>query len=269
MSVNSVLGISAYRLLRGNYAGAAFRVIRSGDSNTRDIPFLGGTTDVDVLHSHAGSQSEGIGTGYDQSGNAFDLASSGPRPRIVNAGVLDTTDSGVPAFRFDGSDDILYRASLLGLSGSPALSVCVVFRYATVSGYVFALGSGSTGTCFRPAIAAASTGYIDSNAANRQFTAVNNFTTGHRGCVYGKAASATVGSWACRQDGTALAQTTVSGGGTALNLSGAHCCWGHVRNSSGVATGWGNISSNFLAVFNAVLADDDLLLIDQEMAMHK
>jgi hypothetical protein len=269
MSVSSLLATSSYRLLRGNYAGAAFTAMRLSDSNSYAVGLRGGTIEVEGLIAHAAASVDGVLHAHDQSGLGNDLSSGGGalRPRIVNAGVLDTTDSGAPSFRFDGSNDALYRASLLGLTGSPALSVCFVVKYFSYGGYVFALGSGSTGPCFRPAAVLANEAYIDTNASNRRFSAAS-FSTAHRVCIAGKAAGATVGAWTFRQDGTDLVQTTVSGGGTALNLSGAHCCWGHVRNSSGVATGWGNLSSNFLAVFNAVLADDDLLLIEQEMARH-
>ncbi len=270
ISVTPLFLGSVYRKLRANCTGPAIQVARTPDENTNDWHFAGDTVNIDGLLGHTSSNSAVITKVYDQmtDGTTSIDAGGAQRPRIVNAGTLDVTADGRPTMVFaSASSNRLYRASNMGLSGSPALSIATVAKYTTLAGYMGAIGLGTTGSCFRWAINGTTVAYLDSNAANRQFTA-QSVTAQHRYYIYSKDVNETVGSWACRQDGVALSQSAVTSGSQAMNISGAHFAWGCAVNTAGTAFGFLNGQSNFLAVLPAVLTGNDRDVVEAEMFQH-
>lgn len=95
----STAPVSGYSLrkLRAAYAGNAISVRRDSDNTTKDIGFTRfGDIDLTALLAWVGAGSGYIATWYDQVGSN-DLTASGgnaQQPRIVNAGVVETTPDG-------------------------------------------------------------------------------------------------------------------------------------------------------------------------------
>lgn len=103
-SLSAGAAYSASRKLRTAYSGAAFQVERTSDGATQDIGFSGNSVDTAALLSFVGSSNGRIATWYDQSGNNRHVtnATATQRPRIVNAGVLET-QNGKPSLFFDNA----------------------------------------------------------------------------------------------------------------------------------------------------------------------
>lgn len=91
------------RKLRTNYGGWAIYVRRSSDNAYANIGFTSsGDLDTATLLSFAGGSSVYVYGMYDQGGSSSWIAQgiNANQPRIVNAGVLETTSGGRPAMRF-------------------------------------------------------------------------------------------------------------------------------------------------------------------------
>lgn len=119
-SLSAAAAYSASRKLRTAYTGAAFRVRRSSDNVEQDIGFSGNSVDTSALTSFIGANSGFIVTWYDQSGNGRNLtqATQANQPRIVNAGVIDTS-GGYPAIAGHGAGvRVLTGASHLFAAGA-------------------------------------------------------------------------------------------------------------------------------------------------------
>ncbi len=87
------------RRLSRFWTGAAIRVMRTSDNAQIDIGFIGEDLDVVTLLAFVGLDNGEIVIWYDQSGNGrHAVSTAGLRPRIVNAGVLETRN-GKPALR--------------------------------------------------------------------------------------------------------------------------------------------------------------------------
>jgi len=99
------------RLLRISYMGPAIRVQRTSDDTIQDIGFLAdGTLDIPALQSFVQNNDGLINIIYDQSRNGIDINVQGNdvrKPKIIIAGVLQTTPIGVVSLNFDGTDDVL------------------------------------------------------------------------------------------------------------------------------------------------------------------
>jgi hypothetical protein len=120
--------IFSLRRMRSSYTGFALKVRSSAAGNpTQDIGFLpSGVLDTTSLKSFVGSNSGFIETWYDQSGNGRHITQTtlSRQPRIINAGVLERGNNGIPAVFFDGGDDELTRAWVL--SSTPFSNSVVV-----------------------------------------------------------------------------------------------------------------------------------------------
>lgn len=84
------------RKLDKDYSGSAIRVRRSNDNAESDIGFTSsGDLDTASLKTFVGSNNAFITTWYDQSGNSRNATqgTAANQPRIVNAGVIDRTNS--------------------------------------------------------------------------------------------------------------------------------------------------------------------------------
>lgn len=153
------------RKLRTNYAGAAIRVVRSSDSAQQDIGFDGsGELDTAALLAFVGSGNGVITTWYDQSGNAAHATDGGTtsrRPRIVNAGALDTlggkpavfctggtglTFSNAGAMRTDWTADIVFNTSQSNAGGGASSWYTMYgFLFSEQAGVVNDVGFGNYG----------------------------------------------------------------------------------------------------------------------------
>lgn len=271
LSVSSLSAASVYRRLRANYSGAAFRV-----NSATDIALHGGTSDIAALIALGGTNV--VDTAYDQSGAGFGnwVASGTARPRITNSGTLDATANGVPTMVFDGSNDRLEgpTTTAFGLSGGPALMLCVVAQWTVTGNYGFGLGRGTNFSAFRFGMAGSSPNtlpIIDINGAGtarRTFTSSSDSTAKHCAYTASMAAGAQVGAAVCTQDGNALAQSAVAGGTNVITLVSTITRWGCVNDSVGVAAGFMNGKQNMLLFFNAVPTGNDWDCIHHEMVRH-
>ncbi len=268
LSVSALVAFSFYRKLRANHGVGLFRVVRTDTAETDAWP-LGPTLDIATLLTHAGSSAHVIKTAYDQSGNSRDYADNGPttRPRIVNAGVLDVNAAGKPSAVWDGTNDTLFRADALGLSGSPALtSACVVAQLGATSAYYMHLGGSAAATGWRVDLDSVnSLSRVNTPGSQRSFTTSGQ--TNDHAYIAGKAASATVGAYTLEQDGVALNQQSVLNTGTVQAMTNSFACWGSSISSGAPAT-FLNMRSNFLVHFNAVLSGNDLEQLRLEMLQH-
>jgi hypothetical protein len=91
------------RKLRTAYTGNCIRVRRSSDNAEQNIGFVNNDLDTTSLLSFVGANNGFVTTWYDQSGNGFNVrqTTAANQPRIVNAGVLDVSNS-KPTIRFSG-----------------------------------------------------------------------------------------------------------------------------------------------------------------------
>lgn len=146
VGVSAFRAVSVSRRLRAAYAGAAFKVRRSSDNTTQDIGFdSNGNVDTAAALAFVGSGSGYIATIFDQSGNARDLtqATAASQPMIVNAGTLVTLN-GKPSMTFDGTDDMVFSTTGIGLySAGSATSISVAKGTTSATGVIVAEGSAS------------------------------------------------------------------------------------------------------------------------------
>jgi prepilin-type N-terminal cleavage/methylation domain-containing protein len=94
------------RLLTASYTGPALRVVRSTDGASSDIGFTStGELDTAALLAFTGTADARVSTWYDQSGNGVHATQTidGLQPRIVTAGVVETSPRGLPHVVFDGA----------------------------------------------------------------------------------------------------------------------------------------------------------------------
>lgn len=108
------------RRLTAKYNGSAGRVRRSSDNAESDIGFTSsGNLDTASLLAFIGANSAFVTTWYDQSGNgrnAFNTTAS-QQPRIVNAGVLDTS-FGLPSIYSSTASTLLFIPTLSNMSSA-------------------------------------------------------------------------------------------------------------------------------------------------------
>ena len=125
----------------GIYGGPLLRVRRSSDNAEQDIyasaiPDANGNRflDTTALLAFAGVNSAFVTTWYDQSGNGRHATqtTTAAQPRIVNAGVIDTT-GGLPAVVFNGSQWII-TPTILSRTTYPNAFVNCVYQNTLNSG---------------------------------------------------------------------------------------------------------------------------------------
>lgn len=99
----------SFRKLRTAYAGSAVRIRRSSDNTEQDIGFSGNGFDTTSASNFIGVGSGFIVTWYDQSGNGLDVtqATTTQQPLYSATGLKS-----LPTANFDGSNDVLARASV-------------------------------------------------------------------------------------------------------------------------------------------------------------
>jgi hypothetical protein len=277
LSVAPLFSFSLYRNQRANYLGAAGQVVRASDSATSDLAFTPTKVlDVASLMTHAGVSSEVLAAAYDQGpvGVAHNFTATGTaRPRMVNAGVLDVTTGGNPTAFFDGSNDMLAgpTPATLGISGSPALTMCQVVKWTAAGSYSFGLGHGNANAGWRFGAGVSTTIFADNapGTSRRTFGPTLDVTTQERTYTAGKALNATVSAFTASQGGvTTIPQSAITGGTAALSLGSALTRWMAVSNSVGAPAGFAGGRSNYLTLFGSVLSGADQFIVEQEMFLH-
>lgn len=100
------VGAWGFRKLRSAYSGPCCRVRRDSDNAEQDIGFSGNNLDVASLLGFTGSSSAYLISWFDQSGNAnhASQATAANQPRIVNAGIVETSSGAIAGF-YDGTND--------------------------------------------------------------------------------------------------------------------------------------------------------------------
>lgn len=139
------------RKLRNAYTGAAIQVTRTSDSATQDIGFDGsGNLDTSSLTSFIGANTGVISKWYDQSGNSEDMSQStqANMATIVSSGTL-ITQGGLPAARFDGSNDAytsIQSTNPFSFTGGVSIVYAVYKNSTAYKQYESILGAGATGS---------------------------------------------------------------------------------------------------------------------------
>lgn len=270
LSVSVLTAISAYRRLRANYSGPAFRV-----NNATDIGLIGSTADIATLLALGGTNV--VDTGYDQSGSGFAnyVAATTARPRITNSGTLDTTTGGVPTFVFDGSNDQLAGPSNVsyGLAAGSAITVGLVAKWAATGNFLFSVGEGDADAAWRfELILDAQVGVDLAPGTDRALYNVPlSCTTADRSYIVSKALNADIAHNDVYQNGVLNALTTGTGSGTdVLNMTSANAAtrWGAVSNSVGAAAGFFSGRSNFYVMANTTFTAPDREALFYEEARH-
>ena len=131
------------RKLRNNYTGSAIRVRESINNTELDIGFNElNKLDTVALLAHCGAGSGFIVTWYDQNGNGRHITLSDPtkQPRIVNAGVIDSS-MGIPFPNFDSQRRLVYT----GYSTSQPFEVVAAISTIAPPAYSILFDGSTTG----------------------------------------------------------------------------------------------------------------------------
>jgi hypothetical protein len=134
------------RRLLSLYTGPLVRVRRSSDDTTADIGFtLAGALDTTALLDFVGANNGFVTRWYDQTGggNHIEQGTLTAQPSIVTAGVVNVLN-GLPAVKFDGTDDYLTIASS-GLYAAGAATMGLVFSGASAANSVVVGESNNAG----------------------------------------------------------------------------------------------------------------------------
>lgn len=271
MSVTARAAHSCYRLLSWRYRGPLIRVRRSSDNATLDVYARGQYIDFAALTQFAGVSSLFVGILYDQSGNGLNLTapSNGQQPRIVNAGTFETAGASKLVMVFDGTDDELSRPDAMGLTGSPALTVGMCWSASSNQKDPWTLGETTGGSDARVSTytdnARSNTSMLWGQGANGREHTLPTVATSFNSYTAARAAAATAhsASVVLRQNGAACTSTGNTGSNSALNMLNQFTAIGRTTWTY-VACKW-----NHFAVFNAVLAADDLLAAEIEQGWHR
>ena len=166
------------RKLRNAYAGSAIEVTRTSDSATQDIGFdANGDLDTSALTSFIGGNTGVVSKWYDQTGNSQNMTQStqANMPTIVSSGTL-ITQGGLPAVRFDGSNDSFTAASNNPFTFTGALSVVhASYKNATAyKSYETILSAGANGSSANNDSKIIALGYGNSNFVSPKPTIVTD-----------------------------------------------------------------------------------------------
>jgi hypothetical protein len=272
VSVQPLAAFSAYRKLRASYTGAAFRVRRASDNAELDIGFRWQYVDLNALLVFCAGTTGFVKSWYDQTTNVKDLtqATTTKQPIIYASGAIAVNASGKPAFKLDGVDDYLGRADALGLTGSPALTVASVVQTNGDDGLAWGFGGSAGGAswCLELWKSGNIAAITQTVSGFRTFTWTGAKQTGPHAYICGKAASALSGGWTCEEDGVALSQSTAHGSPLPLNLVDTILNIG-TGSPVGQFSIWTEQYHGLFALFNSVLAGDNLAALREESDLHR
>jgi hypothetical protein len=131
------------RRLSRFWTGAAIRVMRTSDNSELDIGFIGEDLDVVTLLAFVGLANGEIVIWYDQSGNGrHAVSTAGLRPRIVNAGVIETQNGRPTVAQLNQNQTLPISATFTGLTSATGI---FVFRQLTNNAGAHDFRSQSTG----------------------------------------------------------------------------------------------------------------------------
>ena len=131
------------RQLSRFWTGAAIRVMRTSDNSELDIGFIGEDLDVVTLLAFVGLANGEIVIWYDQSGNGrHAVSTAGLRPRIVNAGVIETQNGRPTVAQLNQNQTLPISATFTGLTSATGI---FVFRQLTNNAGAHDFRSQSTG----------------------------------------------------------------------------------------------------------------------------
>ena len=108
-AITNLGAVYSFRKLITAFAGNCVRIRRSSDNAEQDFGFVSNVVDAAGIATFVGGGSGFIVTWYDQSGNGIDItqATAGAQPQYIATGI-----NSLPTARFDGSDDLLAKASV-------------------------------------------------------------------------------------------------------------------------------------------------------------
>ena len=155
------------RRLTTNYTGYACRVMRSSDSTTLDVGFVGENLDTAALTAFVGAGNGFSATLYDQVGSINATQSTAANiPSAVVSGTIQTIN-GKPTILFDGSNDEMLLSSNVtfahGFAVAAKISNLNTYQY-ILGGVDQGLSSGGTGLNF----------IFVANSVGTQVSTVNN-----------------------------------------------------------------------------------------------
>lgn len=263
VSVSSILAVSLYRKLKGNYFGYGFVARDTTTSTNYSIGLPGDVADINFLLTSVGAHTATIQTCYDQSGNSRDLTNGAPS--IVNAGTLRTNSGGKPVARWNGSGDLLSRSDLLGLSGNPAIVVATAAQVvsATAESF-FTVGRNAAPNLWNAGCIDDTHVFLQNGSGVRRFSATS-VTGSFQRYIFSKASGDTPATYAARQNETSLSESSTGGTmSTALNLDTGSTYWGAHPNG----TDFLNCDGNCLIVFASAVTGNDLDQLDRELLAH-
>lgn len=143
---NLVAAYSTARRLLSSYSGALVEVRETGGDTDLDIGYLGsGLIDTSALTTHVGANDGAVNTLYDQSGNSRDMAADtdAEQPLVASSGTPTALGSYV-GMAYDGSNDEVKIANILGIGSTSALTIAWVAKAGNLSASDAIWGIGAT-----------------------------------------------------------------------------------------------------------------------------
>lgn len=266
---NTISASSLHRRLRRGYAGAAFRIRRASDSVERDIPFNDADfVDWRVVDAFCAGTNGFVVTAYDQGAGGYDLTQvvTSNQPKVfdsVTGRVVNAT--GKPSAYFDGADSLQSTYAGTSLTGtSPALSTAIAMQAISLPGtrVASAFGTNSAGGHWAVAVTTTST-EVTATASGRNRTFTCNAITDSHGYTIQKAVNATASAFTATQDGTTLAEASVTSGGSGLSLASHVVRWGAASSGANL-----EMYSNLHIIVQKDLSATELLHLQYEFGFH-
>jgi hypothetical protein len=268
VSVQPAFAGSMNRVLIRGYSGSLFR-LRKGASTTQDFSAdFTGWVDFAAVYSFCNGNDVFLDILRNQTGAGHPLTAPGTtnQPKVWDASTGPTLLGVRLAGLWDGSNDNLNSDT--SPSGYGFSTGNVAFTVASVgSGTGRHSGIGGANAAQSFSVITRSTSDTDCsvniNGSQRTFGCAD--VTQPNIYIGAKAASVTVASYRCRQNGVELSQSAITNGTTNLNLVDTGVRMGSNANANAsFLTG----KLNFLAFWTSLLSDADMLGAETEMRRH-
>jgi len=266
ISVAALCAYSSTHKLRAA-ATSPMQIRRAGDNTTAELSFTAANlTDTTGISSHCTTNNGFCSIWRDQgaSGHNVDNA-AGVEPQVYTGGspgTLKTLSNGKFALALNGSNQRLGKTTLFGLTGSPALTVAWTMQQTDPDSFCWWLGA-SSGTGANFFVDFYTVARVATTGGYREFTYASPIVNPARWVVT-KAASGTPSGFTCEQNGTALTQSAVLNGSTAMNLSGTN---GFRIGSNISDTECCAMVAGMFGMFNSVLTGSDKTALDAMLSL--